>query len=143
MNPQFTCRTCPFAVDTDVHQAIDDLGQPFYIVDAVECAYDGSLRTLPSVWRRLPSLLEGVRESAPPRVEPCVACPLLTSPERFAPLMQEIDGVRWVPVGHCRTCQFYRGIEGERTACSPDADAGLGVVCAAPGGAMKGALSDE
>lgn len=132
VNPQFTCRDCPCARQLEMHQAIDDRGDPFYIVDAVQCDFDRQPQQLVALWRSFPSLLEGLVENPPPRVEPGVACPLLSWPDRTAPLAVDIDGVSWAPEGNCRSCQFYRGSEGNPTACSLGEGAGVRVVCSAP-----------
>ncbi len=83
-----------------------------------------------------------------PLVEPGVPCPLLTWPERSAPVTLESDGARWVPVGTCRTCQFCRGVEGKRIPGSPGARAGVDVICTAPvysprPAQEEGVLTDE
>ena len=132
VNPQFACRSCPFASEMETHDAVDDLGQPYQIVDAVECRFSGGPADLPTRWLEFPSLLAGVVPDAPPRIEAGVACPLLSSPDRTAPMCIELDGVRWVPTGNCRTCQFYRGTKGTQLAFSPGADAGVIVVCTGP-----------
>ena len=131
VNPQFTCLDCPCAGELETHQAIDDRGAPYYIVDAVDCLFEEGSRRLDAYWQQFPSLLAGVVENAPPRVEPGVVCPLLASPKRSAPLCLEVDGVRRIPVGNCRSCQFYRGVEGDRGERSLGSSAGV-VVCAAP-----------
>lgn len=133
VNPQFTCRHCPCAIEMETHQAIDDRGSPFHVVDAVECGFDGEPSLLAALWQRFPSLLEGLIDDAPPRTEPGVPCPLLTWPKRSAPILVEVDGVRWIPVSHCCACQFYRGTKGrETTPGMVGQDAGLAVVCASP-----------
>lgn len=148
VNPQFTCRVCPFAAEVEEHQAVDDLGAPFYMIDAVECTFDGEPVRLPASWQRFPNPFGRKAEPPLPLVEPGVPCPLLTWPERSAPVTLESDGARWVPVGTCRTCQFCRGVEGERIPGSPGAGAGVGVICTAPvysppPAPEEGVLTDE
>ena len=41
VNPQFTCLNCPFAASVETHEAVDDWGLAFRMVDAVECAFIG------------------------------------------------------------------------------------------------------
>ncbi len=126
VNPQFTCRDCPCALELESHQAIDDRGDPFYLVDAVDCGFLDESRRMEAVERRFPNLLEGIVEGVQPRVEPGVICALLSWPGRAAPVSLEVDGAKWVPLGNCRSCQFYRGVEGDpRTG-------GVVVVCTAP-----------
>jgi len=135
VNPQFTCLRCPFARGLETHQAVDDRGSPFFLVDAVECAFEGEGRSLPARLQAFPTPLMGVVEGAAPRMEAGVICPLLAWPGQSAPLWLEADGAAWVPIGNCRSCQFFRGMEGEadkgRAAvasviCScPDAPASL------------------
>jgi hypothetical protein len=132
VNPQFTCLNCPCAASLDTHQAVDDRGAPFYLVDAVDCRFEENQNELDAVWREFPSLLSGFVENPPPRVEPGVACPLLSSPGCTAPLVLEIDGKKWVPVGNCRSCQFFRGLEGTQRDYRSGAGAGVVLVCAAP-----------
>lgn len=132
MNPQFTCRSCPCASELDTHEAVDDLGQAFHMVDAVHCSHDGSSRDLSCLWLEFPNPLGGVVEGVPPRVEPGVACPLLVDPERFALRSVVVEGVRWAPEGSCATCQFYRGTRGNRTPSAAGREAGIAVECAAP-----------
>ena len=132
VNPQFACLTCPCAGELDTHQAVDDRGAPYYIVDAVDCLFGDYERRIAATWREFPSLLAGIVENAPFRIEPGVVCPLLTVPERSAPLVLEVDGTRWVPVGNCQSCQFYRGLEGSKNKYKSGADAGVVLVCAAP-----------
>lgn len=132
MNPQFTCLSCPCAAEVETHEVIDDRGDPYYLVDAVGCGFEGESRRLSAVEQRFPSLLAGVVENAPPRVELGVSCPLLSWSGRSAPVSLEIEGTGWVPVGNCRSCQFYRGIEGSPRAGFPEGESGQAVVCAAP-----------
>ncbi|MHB0871548.1 MAG: hypothetical protein ACYC66_08955 [Chloroflexota bacterium] len=132
VNPQFSCLRCPCAVELETHQAVDDRGSPFYLVDAVECSCREGGRRLVAELREFPTLLTGVVEGALPRVEPGVACPLLAWPGQSAPVALEIDGVRWVPVGNCRSCQFYRDIEEDAGRRSPEGEASVVVICSAP-----------
>lgn len=132
VNPQFTCLNCPCAGGLETHQAIDDRGAPYHIVDAVDCQFEEMEERLAAVWREFPTLLAGIVENPAPRVEPGVVCPLLSDPGRSAPLVLDIGGEKWVPVGNCRSCQFYRGLEGSQREYFPEAEAGVLLVCAAP-----------
>ncbi|MGE5620445.1 MAG: hypothetical protein ACM3US_14460 [Sphingomonadaceae bacterium] len=132
VNPQFTCLRCPCAAGLQTHEAVDDRGSPFHLVDAVECSHQGGDSRLPAEVREFPTLLTGVVEGASPRVEPGVVCPLLAWPEQVAPLALEIDGERWVPVGNCRSCQFFRGIEKDAEERTQEGREPVFVVCSAP-----------
>ena len=132
VNPQFTCLNCPCAVQLETHPAVDDRGSSYYLVDAVECSFGGGHRKLPARQRRFPTPLAALVAEAPPRVELGVVCPLLSWPGKSAPLLLEIEGVKWVPVGNCRTCQFYRGIEGDPRVYSAGGEAEAAVLCASP-----------
>lgn len=132
VNPQFTCRSCPSALRVETHPAIDDRGGPFYMVDAVECGFEGEPMSLPARLLAFPSFHSGMVKGAPSRVESGVACPLLARPDRAAPISLAIEGVRWVPIGNCRTCQFYRGTEGKQNRPSSEDRTDVGILCAAP-----------
>ncbi len=126
VNPQFTCLRCPCAMELETHQAIDDLGGPYYLVDAVKCTFQADPRSLPAQRQRFPTLVAG----GPPRVELGVICPLLSWPDRSAPLWIEMEGKKWVPVGNCSSCQFYRGLE--REPGSSAVVGGAHLLCSAP-----------
>ncbi len=132
VNPQFTCLRCPCALEMETHQAVDDRGGPYYLVDVVECGFEGESRALPAQRQQFPTLLAGLVEGAPPRVGLGVVCPLLSWPGQSAPLLLEIEGEKWVPVGNCRTCQFYRGVEGVLELSAADGESRAAVLCASP-----------
>jgi hypothetical protein len=141
VNPQFTCLRCPCAKELETHQAIDDRGGPYYLVDAVECGFRGEGQGLPTRQQRFPTPLAGLVEGAPPRVELGVVCPLLAWPGQSAPAWLEVDGAKWVPVGNCRSCQFYRGIKGE--VSRPEAPARLICSCPVPPASPTTAEEEE
>jgi hypothetical protein len=131
VNPQFTCLSCPCAASLEYHDAVDDRGLPFRVVDAVQCSYRERESRLPVSTRPFPNALRpSAMATTLPR--PAVACPLLRSPERIAPLAAEVDGKRWVPLSTCRSCQFYRGAAGEPAATGGGAAEPATVLCAAP-----------
>ncbi len=132
VNPQFTCLQCPCALELETHQAIDDRGGPYYLVDAVDCGFEGEGRSLPARWQSFATPLMGLVEGAPPRVEMGVICPLLSWPGQSAPVSLEVEGAKWVPVGNCRTCQFYRGIGGESKPSVAAGEARASVLCSSP-----------
>lgn len=131
VNPQFTCRTCPCALEVETHEAVDDLGLPFRVVDSVDCRFAGKVRRLDCVWMEFPNPLAGVAVGARPRREPGVPCALAASGSPD-PAKAEKDGRTWAPVSRCGACQFCVEIEGNQSDCSPGEDAGLSVSCAAP-----------
>ncbi len=128
VNPQFTCRDCPCAERVDTQEAIDDLGQPFYMVDAVECAFEDAAKRLRARAQPFPTPLTGLVPGAGPRVELGVHCPLPALGRPAPPLSVRLEEQVWVPVTHCRLCQFFRGLAGEVSADAGDAS----VVCSAP-----------
>ncbi len=129
VNPQFTCRRCPCAADVETHEAVDDLGQPFHLIDAVECVFQEADRKLPTAWQRFPNPLAGRVNSVPPRMEAGVACPL---PTMGPPVLPRMGGNVWVPVSHCRLCQFHRGVEGEIRMVTLGERGSAMIVCSAP-----------
>jgi hypothetical protein len=132
VNPQFACRDCPCSAGLQTHEAVDDRGQPFHIVDVVECEYRGRARLLKSAPVPFPSFLEGITGNAFTIVKPGAPCPLLVAPERFATISTVVEGTRWVPAGNCCSCQFYRGTDVSQQTVSTGIDSGLGIVCSAP-----------
>ncbi len=132
VNPQFTCRNCPCAADVETHEAVDDLGQPFRLVDTVECVFQEVVRKLPAVWQSFPSPLAGVVKGVLPRMEAAVACPLPAMGLPAPPMSLRMDGKVWTPVSHCRLCQFHRGVERVFRPAASGVSAGTVVVCSAP-----------
>jgi hypothetical protein len=124
VNPQFTCLSCPCAASLESHDAVDDRGMAFQVVDAVQCDYRESETLLSVATQSFPNALRPSAMVAQTITRPGVACPLLRRPERIAPLAVEVGRERWVPVSACRSCQFYRGVAGD-----PES-----VTCAAPEG---------
>lgn len=133
VNPQFTCRRCPCAAGVETHEAVDDLGQPFHVVNCVECAFEDRVRKLPTVWQRFTNPLAGVVKGALPRTEPGVACPLPALGLPVPPSSLRLGNDVWVPVSRCRLCQFHRGIEGEIQQAALGGSASAVIVCSAPG----------
>jgi hypothetical protein len=132
VNPQFTCLGCPCAASLESHDAVDDRGLPFQVVDAVECEYREMEAELAVSMQSFPNALGVAGRMMEALSRPAVACPLLRRPGRVAPLSVEVEGERWVPVSACRSCQFYRGVVGAPADGSRREAAPAAVVCAAP-----------
>lgn len=130
--PQFTCRRCPCAAGVETHEAIDDLGQPFHLVDAVECTFQDKASGLPVVWQQFPNPSARAVKDVIRRTEAGVACPLPAMGLPVPPISLRMEGNVWVPVSHCRLCQFHRGVKGEISTAALRLDAGAVVVCSAP-----------
>lgn len=129
VNPQFTCLTCPCAVSLETHEAVDDLGLAFHLVDAVECDFREGQRALAISELPFPDRLRGNRQISATLVAQAVECPLLRRPEVISPLAVEANGRRWVKTASCGSCQFYRGLAGESAGA---VDGSQYVQCSAP-----------